>query len=484
MPIKKCLFIIGISLWISFSVQTKSACALYSPRLSQQVAIIREHMESSQMENGHGSVLGEIEYFKNYDKNEIAQGSETGISGNAQVAQDLVFDTTYWQQLQNPFDSLMMAFQFNAFTGEFISPCLRDEIWQLEALRDAVGQEMIKAYMLRDIYHGDLLTEDYTYLVAQLDLLRKYGSQPNYYINAQTVEGQAITLTSNEYFFGTKPTGDDATNYYISVFPRTSEQIGCPSSEWDQAFEQVGRSWKTLSVLASGGGAEWGNIWTMAKANARIRAQQWLRANQISLTLGGETGAQPQSLVKGGGWEKFVGNVKTQWKILENMIGPVTPLWNLAKWTVTSRDTHISECVIYSPDDDKFRNCNPEQREQYLLCKNDPIAAEAAPHNIRCDRFRNTEEIKSYAEKAGQQVALEDIRQNTINETKEAFVYHITLENVAEQNIYAIDTALWDMNGQIRRGYENVDANAGKGIPTLTDKLATFADKQCMNKQQ
>jgi len=267
----------------------------------------------------------------------------------------------------------------------------------------------------------------------------------------------------------------------MSVFPRTSEQIGCPSSEFDQAFEQVGRSWKTLSVLASGSGVDWGSILTAAKANARIRAQQWIQANQISLTLGGEEGARPQSLVKGGGWDRFAGSVKTQWKILENMVGPVTPLWELVKWTVSSRDTNIAECVTYMPDDNKFRNCDEEQRKQYLLCKNEPDVAKA--QKLRCDRFLDTTEIKSYADKTGEQVARQQARQTTIDEAKDAFVYHVTLENVAEQNIYAIDRTLWEMNGAIRRGYENVDENAGKGIPTLTNKLATFANKQCINKQ-
>ena len=333
--------------------------------------------------------------------------------------------------------------------------------------------------------------EDYQYLITNLDLLREYGSNPSAEIEATDAKQKPVKITSTKYFFGNDNTD---TNYYMDVPDWISNKTGCPETEFQEAFREVVNSSKTLATFSSGAGTEWGNIWEMAQTNARIRAKQWIKANQLSLTLGGEVGGRAESLVKGGGWDKFVGDVKTQGQIMENMVGPVTPLWNLTKWTFTNIGEGlgiVEDCVFYYQPDTitsgnldqggVFRNCDDEQKMQYQKCNDDEKAAEA--EGIRCDRFRDTEETISMADKLNKQAALQQKNADAIEDVENAFTYSITMDSVAEQNIYFMDEILWDMNMNIKRGYEAVDKNAGEGIPTLYRKIATLAAKQCPNKQ-
>lgn len=493
MPKIRKYLIIGIALLIGLGVQVNNALALYSPTISQRVRIIKQHVQESQAQNGSKSILEEVENFKAYDRAKRAANRETGIPGDARAAQEMIMNTF---NLIKPFDTIAMIFNFNYVNEEYISNCLRDEIWSLETLRDFVGTEMVKAYMLRDTYHGNLLTEDYIYLVTQIDLLRTYGSLP-------TIPILGTEITSNEYFFGEKPKGPNPLNLYsaVGIFD-SSDPTGCPDGEFEAAINQFLNSGETLintvgknSLFSA---EKWGDIWSMAKANARTRAKQWIRENQISVTVGGEEGGRPQSLIKGGGPDKFVGNIKTQLNIAKNMVGPVTPLFNLAYWVgaqALEGVGAIAECVFYQKPDKidvgslvqggVFRNCNDEQYKQYLKCQEAEQKGEVLDEdeNIRCDRYRNTQESLSITDYTDKQVKLIQENAEAKKEVETAFIYSISLDSVAEQNIYFVDDVLWDMNGHIQRSYEAVDKKAGEGIPTLFRKIERLAAKQCANKQ-
>lgn len=461
-----------MAILIGLTIQAESAHALYSPKLSKQVSIIRQHVQSSQAQNGTESILEEIEQIKAYDRARREEYKETGIAGGAKVAQELIYNTL---NIFKAFDSLAMVFNYNVDNNEFISTCLRDEIWGLETLRDLVGAEMVKAYMLRDTYHGALLVEDYKYLTTHLDLLRRYGSKNDAFLVTDTTTKEPVAVTSTEFFFG-----DGAINYYKNNFSLISNEPGCPESEFEEVFKEVVSSAKTLSVLSSGKGVEWGNIWEMAEANARIRAREWIRANQLSLTIGGEEGGRVESLVKGGGWDKFVGNVKTQLNIAKNMVGPVTPLFELSKWVVIKTIEGVGivdECVFYYKEDDVFNNCNKKQKQDYIKCQDDIEIA--MDEGIRCDRFINTKQSLSVTDKLNKQIASILENKHTKEEVETAFIYSITMDSVAEQNLKQINQIMWDMNMQIKRGYEAVDKQAGEGIPTLFREIEDFADKQC-----
>lgn len=476
--------ITGLTILIGFTVQTGSAYAIYSPRLSQQASIIRQHIRESQAQNGSLSVLEEYEQIKAYDKAKREAFKESGISGDARVAQELVFNTTLDWIISHPFDSIFMVFNFNAQNNEWISSCLRDDIWSLETLRDMAASEMVKAYLLRDVYHGALLMEDYKYLVTNLTLLRKYGSDPNVEMQATDANLQPVKITSTKYFFGNEGTDP---NYYKDVPGWISNETGCPESEFQEAFREVVNSSKSLATLSSGGGKEWGSIWQMAKANARIRARQWIKANQLSLTLGSEAGGRVESIVKGGGMKKFVGYWKTQWRILKDMVGPVTPLFDWSLYHAPASTSTVSsgvgpDCVFYYHEDNEFRDCSATQMEQYDKCKKDSKSAENE-EGIRCDRFRSATETLSIANKLNQQVALQQQNTEALEDVQNSFTYSLTLDSVAEQNIYFMEAILWDTNMNIKRGYEAVDKQAGDSIPTLTREVAALSKRQCANKQ-
>ena len=299
--------IIGAIVAVGIFIQIPGANALYSPNVSRQVAVIQGHILSAQSKNGTGDLLEVINSIKAYNRNKRENGEETGISGEARIAQAMILENTYDQAIQDPAESLLMIFNFNAYNKEFISNCLRDEIWNLELVRDVVGQEMVKAYMLYDPIHGKLLEEDYLYLINEIKRLKKYGSKPNAMINTLNTEGRPVQISSNKYYFGMEADDESSINLYTRKYFH-SDDTGCPDGEFEQVFEQVANQWKVVETLSSGQGSlwsadgdAWGNIWAMAEANAKVRAKQWIQANQISLTLAGEDGAQLQSLVNGGG---------------------------------------------------------------------------------------------------------------------------------------------------------------------------------------
>lgn len=488
--IKKRLIITGLIVLIGLTIRIDCTYAIYSPRLSKQASVIRQHILDSQSQNGAQSILENIEQFKAYDKARRDAFEATGISGEARVAQNLIFETTLGAMIKDPvragFDSLFMVFNFNYPTGEWISACLRDDIWSLDTLRDMVGAEMLKAYMLRDTLHGALLMEDYKYLSANLDLLRNFGSKPNAKIQATDASGKPVTITSTKYFFGNSGTDP---NYYKNVPGWISNETGCPESEFQEAFKEVVNSWETLSGIVGDNSLfsneKWGSLMAMAQANARAKAKQWIKANQLSLTLGGEVGGRAESLVKGGGWDKFVGSVKAQWEIMKDAVGPFTPFYDAATNYQAPSDAEDvgTNCRFFHQSDGYFRVCNKDQIEQYDKC-NDKKTTEDEKKEIRCDRFRNAEETISIVDKLNDQVKLMQENADMLEDAENAFVYSITMDSVAEQNIYFMDEILWDINMNIKRGYEAVDKNAGKGIPTLYKKIATLAAKQCANKKK
>jgi len=464
---------------IGLTVRATSVNALYSPMISQNVAEIKEHILSSQAVNDTGSILDASKTIIAYNKAKKANRLETGMPGRARVAQELVFKTTFENLIQFPFDSLLMVFNFNVWNDEFISNCLRDEIWGLESLRDLVAQEMIKAYLMRDIINGSILKEDYMYLVSEIDLLRKYGSDPNVLMEAENKDGKTITITSSKYFFGTDPSETDNLNYYSQSYFR-SDKTGCPDGEFEQAFQDVANAAKSVGKMSFNpkNDIEWGSIKQMAQANARSRARQWIQGNQISLTLGGTEGGRMDSVVKNRGMDGFVGNFKTQWQAMKSLVGPVTPFFSRSFYKPTKGLLNTkAECALYDINDGVFRDCTKDQVEQYKECKKNE--EEAEEKGIPCIRYRTIDEATTFVNKLNEQVRLEQKQEQTLNEVRSAFVYSITLDSVAEQTIYDIDNILFQMNGDIKRGYEGVNKKAGAGIPSLTNEISLLSKRQC-----
>ncbi len=475
--IKKHL-IIGLTLLLSVGFHASSVHALYSPNISREVSKIKEHVLSAQAQNGDGDLLEIVSTIKTNNELKRQNNQAEGLSGSARVAQQMIIDQTYKSVIERPYDSLSMVFNLNGYNGQFISNCLRDEIWNLEALRDVVGQEMIKSYLLYDRQHGDLLKEDYLYLVSELDLLRKYGADPTAIIRGATGE----EMTSTEYFFNIKTDSEDkeTVNMYTRKYFH-SDLTGCPDGEFEQVFEQVARSWKTFSVLATGRGnsAAWGDIWEMAQANAKVRARQWIQANQFSLTIGGTGGGDLQSLVNSHGWDKFVGNMKTQVEIAKQIVGPVTPLFDIKFYRPDELAEQSKGCAVYYAEDGFFRNCNESQLDHFYECKNNEEAAIAS--GINCSRFVDLNESRSLADYVSGELNAEAENEEALEEVTSAMVYAITLDSVNEQSLIGLHESLVEMNNMIQQGYEE-PKEGGESIPSMVREMKWLAARQCANR--
>jgi len=300
------IVVVSLAFFFAFALmQPEGAYAIYSSRLAEKVSQIRSDLITARLVNGTGSVEAAVESVKAQNKLNRENKTAEGTPAKATEAQRLVFDDIMRDIFSTPFDSFFMVFNLIFSTGQSISVCLRDDIWTLEDLKDLTVQEMIKAYMLYDLENGDKLLDDYKYLMSNIRLLKQKGPDPN-----SSIRLGDNYVSSTEYFFG-NPESDNLYQFYLY-----SDQ-GCQDGEFDRAFEQVGRSAKTLETLGSGSGSDWGSIWEMAKVGAKRKAEQWIKANQLSLSLGGERGGNQQSLIKGGGFDKFVASLKTELGILK-----------------------------------------------------------------------------------------------------------------------------------------------------------------------
>ena len=569
--------IIGLIICFGLIVQTTNVHAIYSPTISKEVSKIKQHVVIAREHNGSGSITAAIESVKAQDDERAKEGKPRALPLEATIAIPRVLGYMFYDLIKAPLDPIYMIFNMVSSTNTLASTCLRNDIWILEDLRDIVAQEMIKAYLMMDSNNGDVLSNDYNYLRYHIDYLKEYGSRPQY---PQPNLGDTIPITSSEYLFGRK---SDVNYYSIQfpveeVESEFSEEeckvqcmrktcnetcveeckeeddvcgtidcsktcnescttapnaecvekcaaasqltlSGCPESDFVEAFEEVKESLITLKTLSSGSGSDWGSILVMAKARARRRAEEWIKSNQISMTLGGEEGGNPQSLIKGDSWNVFVGQFKTQKQILKNMIGSLTPLFS---WSIYSRGENGDEisygCMYYHATAGTFRACTVEQLEDYMICEEIAekqktgedketeavdicgkevsvvggflrdtgakftVLFEEEEREIDCDKFRNphkfitpTEMIENYQEQA--------IRhQKTITSTERTLKYNMNLTNVSEQNLIILDTVMTEINWEIMRGTEDMGNEAGKGLPTLYSGIATFLKNHCGGK--
>jgi hypothetical protein len=450
--------------------QPAMAHAIYSSRLAEKVSQIRSDLITARLINGTGSVQSAVESVKAQNKLNRENKTAEGIPAKATEAQRLVFDDVMRDIFSTPFDSFFMIFNLIFSTGQSISVCLRNDIWTLEDLKDLTVQEMIKAYMLYDLENGDKLIEDYKYLMANIRLLKAKGPDPN-----SSIRLGDEYMSSTEYFFG-NPSSDNLYQFHLF------SDEGCQDGEFDRAFEQVGRSAKTLETLGTGQGADWGNIREMAEANAKRKAAQWIKANQISLSIGGKRGGNQQSLIKGGGFDKFVGSLKTELGILKNMIGPVTPLFDSAKYATGTGSAGLSDngyCVYYSTTDGQWTACTVDQLKDYEICQGNDVEAKKG---INCSGYKIIGGDEYVMDKIRDYQTASNKNEAAIQEATDIYTYSLNLSFVSDESLTFFDKKLGDINAIIKQSNEQVDEQAGKGLPSLLNIFMTLSKNHCTNK--
>jgi hypothetical protein len=257
----------------------------------------------------------------------------------------------------------------------------------------------------------------------------------------------------------------------------TIKWVGCPESDLFGAINQVWESMQNLGTIGTFQAADWGSIWEMAKARAKQRADQWIKANQITLTIGGEKGGNPQSLIKGGGLNRFVGSINTQINILKNMIGPAIPLftWDIYKSSGEQGEEASYGCMYYHREEGVYRACTINQLLDYLNCRENKSETEET--GINCDLYKNPAKNKVALDIVDEYRETEDRQIKTLKRAKTAFIYHTELNSVGENNIEAIEKILSGINAEIRYTYEEAGGNGVKPLPTIYDILGAFAKK-------
>lgn len=190
-------------------------------------------------------------------------------------------------------DGLSLLFGRWIGTNEWISNCLRDDIWELDALKEQILDQMLKSAFLSDLVNASIMSADYKTLNAIMS-----GGWP-------VTIGTEIKYVSlkKDYKYG-KVWFPKSKNYYIE----------CPYGEFTKAWKDLKRAIDSFKNIGTGNLAlgSFAEMAKKAKIRAIKRAEQWFKANQITLTIGGSQGYSPRSLIQGPGLKGLVADLKTE----------------------------------------------------------------------------------------------------------------------------------------------------------------------------
>lgn len=262
--------------------QAPNTYAMFSPKISASVFLIKKDIREARMQNGVGSFLNAYEKVTEENKALKARGEPysdppssflTAKANIGEVIADNFFNAFYddWSLLVNRWWG----------TNEWITDCLRDDIWELKALQEEIVNELLKAALLWDSLNIDVLLRDYKWLDGKIkDLKENYKDTELWFESGQS-------------------------NYYVH----------CPYGEFNKAILDLKKSWDRFVDSFGFGKLQLGSLAEIADVagqRARLRAARWIAENQIQFTLGGEQGASRRSLFSGPGLEGMVADLKTE----------------------------------------------------------------------------------------------------------------------------------------------------------------------------
>jgi len=377
--------------------QAPAANAIFSPTLSSEVSVIKAHVREARRQNGTGSFLNALEKATKASEELKAQGEASGLPGMFYLYMNLVKELIF-NSLGNAFtDSFALLINYWPDTGEIITNCLRDDIWELQALQEEILNELIKSTLLMDTINTDILWSDYSKLERWLN-----GGEVTIKKDNQEVKVTFAGLKGD--YRNTSVLFPGGQNYYTQ----------CPYGEFVEAWRDLKLSFDQLTATFAGDTLkDWGSLLEMAKKRAKSRANAWIAANQISLTLGGEKGGSPHSLINGPGIEGFTADVMTEWEFVKaygEMIGDSTWKEIADKWDY---DENIDAIV-----------------EAYKLA--------------------------------------EDAKQLVINQSEDELKYNLQLNNVSEESLKSVEATLFKINKEIERAYKT---------DTSPDNLKKFCEQ-------
>ncbi len=385
--------------------QAPAANAIFSPTLSSEVSVMKAHVREARRQNGVGSFLNALEKAAQASKELKAQGKASGLPGMFYLYMDLVKELIL-NSLGSAFrDGFALLINRWPESGEFISNCLRDDIWELQALQEEILNELIKSTLLMDVVNTDILWADYQKLERWLK-----GGEVVVKING---EEQTAEFTGLK---GDPETGRGGYRETSLLFPGGLQNyyVDCPYGEFTEAWRDLKLSFDQLITTFSGDTlSDWGSLLEMAKKRAKSRAKKWIAANQLSLTLGGEKGGSPRSLLNGPGVEGLAADVQTEWEFVKDYAEMVSD----ATWV------EIAE---------------------------------------KWDYDENVDTIVEAYEMA------EDMKQLILTQSEDELKLNLQLNNVSEESLKSMETTLFKINKEIERAYKT---------DTSPDNLTKFCEQ-------
>jgi hypothetical protein len=482
MQLRSKKFIIG-ALVIALLLQDASlSFAYFSPVVSQVTAKAESDIRSSRDLNGTGSFTNIVQKFLPCE-NPQSSGCTTGVSGDFTtyfkkvaefISASLLLDSI--DTALRTFDSFSLA--FGLLVGGRASSCMRDDLWAMEDLQNAVTQELFKAAALGDRSHTQLLWDDYVglrNLMAQIKIDYRKGKK----------------IPNTHYF----PDGKD---YYID----------CPYNEFSMAFQDVLRRWEQNIYYTDdlngdgkreshwfsslGQSWDWGNMAEMAQRESKRKAAEYIAKNTIRFGAGGTQGGNETSLLEPDNlqaldtgfdigikkssariWER-IANEGGKWSTIKdhftnkglNMLQELKDFWPLAPIFTDKeyfgKDIKLAECVIY-------------RSGKYW---NDCDATElAAFKEGRCPKCESPTEKNLY-----ELIELKTRQKKDWENTQDLIEknYEVSFNtSAAEVYIFEMYDTLASVNAELEATYSKKTKNAA--LPIFYNTLYKLVKNQCTN---
>ncbi len=393
--------------------------ALYSPLLNKEAATIKKHIFDNRKAHGTGGWMDVLDRAESDAK----KGTDSKINKGLQqtywtAVKEMVSDSltdNFWDGL-----SLLWKSWINSdVTKKGISNCLRDDIWELQALKEQVLNEIMKASMMGDYTRSGQLWLDYQFLELRISGIVK---GENFDWDGDGESEVLINLKHNS----------DNSSFW---FPNSQNfYVDCPYGDFTQAWEDLKRAFDSFKAIGKGS-IEIGSFGVMvevAKKRADKRAQQWIKANQITLTIGGKEGSSPRSLVNGPGLAGLAADLKTEMSFVAGYAELV--FVNTWKAVVGIKDMAVGSGKLL---------LNTVNIGDYATA------------------YQNAYDAKHLAEK----------------QMKTAIKFNLSLNNVAENSLVAIDEILFKTNGVIEDAVSKKVAK--QNLKTFYDKFMVLTKTQC-----
>jgi hypothetical protein len=381
--------IISIAIIIILTLsQAAASYALYSPTLNNEVVTIKQHLQTSKKVNGYGT------WQQLYDKDQLTPNEGLNNLFVTSLKEILI------QSLTNSFtDGLSLLFGRWIGSGVSISNCLRDDVWELQALQDQVLNEVMKASLLSDSANSGILWVDYQHLRDRIE-----GGNDN------------VKYLKKD-FKDTKEWFPNSQNFYVD----------CPYGEFTKAWSDLQRSFNSFNSLRTGPAVgslgSFGSMAEIAKKRSIARANQYIKANQISLTIGGKDGASPRDITTGAGLSGLAATLKTELDYASSF----SDLIFSSEWkkNLPSGLPNISDYVVAYQQAYKAKDLATTQMES-------------------------------------------------------AIKFNLSLQDVSEQGLISVDSILSNTNNTIQNAYQTkVEPET---LESFCERLLSLCKKQCSNR--